>query len=41
MGECDRKLRIVVGGQLHLNDTAVRSTTYGIEPYSNWKFRFM
>ena len=37
----DRKPRLMVGGQLHLNDTAVRSTTYGIEPYSNWKFRFM
>ena len=34
MGECDRKPRLVVGGQLHLNDTAVRST-YGIEPYSS------
>ena len=34
MGECDRKPRLMVGGQLHLNDTAVRST-YGIEPYSN------
>jgi hypothetical protein len=30
----DRKPRLVVGGQLHLNDTAVRST-YGIEPYSS------
>ena len=34
MGECDRKPRLMVGGQLHLNDTAVRST-YGIEPYSS------
>ena len=30
MGECDRKLRLMVEGQLHLNDTAVHST-YGIE----------
>ena len=36
MGECDRKPRLMVGGQLHLNDTAVRST-YGIEPYSSWE----
>ena len=34
MGECDRKPRLMVGGQLHLNDTAVRSN-YGIEPYSS------
>ena len=34
MGECDRKPRLMVGGQLHLTDTAVRST-YGIEPYSS------
>ena len=31
MGECDRKSRLMVGGQLHLNDTAVRSN-YGIVP---------
>ena len=34
MGECDRKLRLVVEFKLHLIDTAVHST-YGIVPQTS------